>query len=441
MKDDMRRDLLGTVELEEPFTYKNIEHPSKKIIGEQSKELIGKCIVLGVTSSVSLYRSVDVARTLMKNGLEVHVVMSEEATRLVSPELFQWATGNPVYYGRFGGEVGHISLSEACNAMLIAPATENTVSKLAYGIADSPVTLVALSFMGAGKPVIVVPTMHIQLMKSPQFLESSEKLKKLGVIFHDPIIEGDKAKFPEGWELSWHVEALLSRGEDLKGMKILVTSGPTREYLDPVRYISNPSSGKMGLSIAIEAMYRGANVSLIHGPIISDELRAIRNRIAVETTNELLNSVLSEMGAFSPDAIIMAAAPADFRPTYSEERKISSNSVLNLALEPTPKVIEEISRRKKGSILVAFAAETVDSDEELKRAAEAKLRKYDADMIVANNVSRKDIGFSSDYNETIIVKRDGSVLKIEKTLKRFVARKILDIVRDMRVGKRNEGMR
>lgn len=427
--------LLGKVELEKSFIANRIEHPSKKIIGEQSKELIGKCIVLGVTSSISLYRSIDVARSLMRNGLEVHVVMSEEAAKLVSPELFEWATGNPVYYGRFGGEVGHIALSEACDAMLIAPATENTVSKLAYGIADSPVTLTALSFMGAKKPVIIVPTMHIQLMRSPQFIESSEKLKKFGVIFHDPLIEGDKAKFPDGWELSWHVEALLSRGEDLKEMKILVTSGPTREYLDPVRFISNPSSGKMGLSIAIEALYRGAKVSLIHGPIIANELRVIGNRTAVETTSELLNAVLSEIGAFSPDVIIMAAAPADFKPTYSEEKKIPSTSVLNLALEPTPKILEEISKRKKNSLLVAFAAETVDSDVELKEAAEAKLRKYNADIIVANNVARKDIGFSSDYNETLIITKNGDVMKIEKTLKRFVARKILDIVREMKFGK------
>jgi len=413
-----------------------IEHPSKKIIGEQSSELAGKCLVLGVTSSVSIYRTIDVARSLMRNGLEVHVVMSEEAARLVSPTLFEWATGNPVYTERFGGEVGHIALSEACDAMLIAPATENTVSKLAYGIADSPVTLVALSFMGAGKPVVVVPTMHIQMMKSPQFAESRERLMRYGVIFHDPIIEGDKAKFPEGWELSWHVEALLTRGKDLSGMKILVTSGPTREYLDPVRFISNPSSGKMGISIALEAMYRGAEVSLIHGPVSASELKAVKSRTPVETTDELLNAVLSEMGAFSPDAIIMAAAPADFRPTYSVEKKIPSSSVLNIALEPTPKVVEEVSRRKKGSILVAFAAETAESEEDLVKAAEAKLKKYNADAIVANNVSRRDIGFSSDYNEAIVITREGKTLKIEKALKRIVARKILDVVRDIKFGRK-----
>ncbi|MEM0021444.1 MAG: bifunctional phosphopantothenoylcysteine decarboxylase/phosphopantothenate--cysteine ligase CoaBC [Fervidicoccaceae archaeon] len=419
----------------EDFTnIKRIRHPSKKIIGEQSKELMGKCIVLGVTSSVSLYRSIDVARSLMRNGLEVHVVMSEEAARLVSPELFEWATGNRVFHGRFGGEVGHIALSEECDAMLIAPATENTVSKLANGIADSPVTLTALSFIGAGKPVILVPTMHIQLMKAPQYAENVEKLRKLGVLFHEPIIEGDKAKFPEEWELSWHVEAILSRGNDLRGMKMLITSGPTREYLDPVRFISNPSSGKMGLSLAIEAMYRGAEVSLIHGPILSSELRVIRNKTSVETTNELLNAVLSEMGAFSPDVIIMAAAPADFKPTYSEEKKISSSSILNLALEPTPKIVEEVGRRKKNSILVVFAAETVDSEEQLMEAARAKLNKYNADVVVANNVARKDIGFSSDYNEITIITRRGEVIKVEKALKRFIARRILDVVRDLRLG-------
>jgi phosphopantothenoylcysteine decarboxylase/phosphopantothenate--cysteine ligase len=422
------------------FSYRKIEHPSKKIIGEQSEELMGKCIVLGVTSSVSIYRSIDVARSLMRNGLEVYTVMSEEAASLVSPELFEWATGNEVFYGRFGGEVGHIALSENCDAMLIAPATENTVSKLAHGIADSPVTLAAISFMGAGKPVMIVPTMHLQLMKAPQYAESVEKLKKMGVIFHDPLIEGDKAKFPDGWEISWHMEAMLSRGKDLNGMKILVTSGPTREYLDPVRFISNPSSGKMGVSIAIEAMFRGAEVSLVHGPILSNELRIVKNKTSVETTSELLNAVLSEMGAFSPDAIIMAAAPADFKPTYSEGKKIPSTNTLNLALEPTPKVVEEVSKRKKGGLLVAFAAETVDSEEQLMEAATAKLKKYNADAVVANNVSRKDIGFSSEFNEVFILTRTGKVVRVGKALKRIVARRILDVVRELKFGVSSKDM-
>lgn len=405
-------------------------HPSKKIIGEISKELFGKKIVLGVTSSVSLYKSIDLARSLMKNGAEITTVMSSEAARLVSPELFEWATGNKVYVGRFGGEVGHVSLSETHDAMVIAPATANTISKLAYGIADTAVTLVAIAFMGGGKPLFLVPAMHKQLYEAPQTREALMRLDKMNVVVHEPLMEGDKAKFPEVWELEWHIEALLTRKKDLKGLKVLVSAGPTREYIDSVRYISNPSSGKMGGSVANEAFFRGARVSIVHGPIFSVPISQHISRTAVETTEEMLNAMVVEMKTFEPDLIIMAAAPVDFRPTNFSKDKLSSDSPLTLSLEPTPKILKEIVKRKKNnSIVISFAAETADSEEELITKAKLKLEKYGADIVVANNVRRKDIGFSSEYNEVTILAKDGKIEKVPKSDKKIVARRILDFAK------------
>ncbi len=402
-------------------------HPSRKIIGSLSEELKGKKIVLGITSSVSLYRSIDVARTLMKNGAEVTVVMSDEAARLVSPTLFEWATGNKVFYTRFGGETGHIYLSEEYDAMVIAPATANTLSKIAHGIADTPVTLTALAFMGAKKPVLIVTTMHRQMYEAPQVQEAIERLEEMGVIFHDVLIEEDRVKYPEAWEVSWHIETILARGRDLKEHKILVTAGPTREYIDPVRFISNPSTGKMGVSLALEAKYRGAFVSLVHGPLCNIEA-PIKNKTMVETTEEMLNAVLGELKLFNPDMIFLAAAPVDFKPVTGESSKIKSNNPITLSLTTTQKIIAEVEKRRKpGTLLVGFAAETVDSDEELVEKAGEKLRRYKLDMIVANNVSRKDVGFASEYNEVLVLKDNGDLTKIDKANKRLVSRRILDI--------------
>ncbi|AFH42828.1 bifunctional phosphopantothenoylcysteine decarboxylase/phosphopantothenate--cysteine ligase CoaBC [Fervidicoccus fontis] len=405
------------------------KHPSQKIIGEISKELEGKKIVLGVTSSVSAYKSIDLARTLMKNGAEVTVVMSSEATRFISPLMFEWATGNKVYYEKFGGETGHISLSEEYDAMVIAPATANTITKLSFGIADSAVTLAALSFLGAKKPVMVVPAMHIQLYRAPQVQQAINKLKEYGVSLHEPILERDKAKFPDLNELEWHIESFLLRGNDMNGIKFLVTAGPTREFIDTVRFISNPSSGKMGIAIASEALYRGGKVSFIHGPLSVEKIPSFHSTISVISTDEMLNSVISEMKMFDPDVIIMSAAPSDFKPIQTQTKKISSDKPLTLSLEPTPKILKEIvSRKKESSVVISFAADTVDSDEELIKKATEKIEKYRVDAVVANNVSRKDIGFSSDFNEVIIVKNDGEIEKIPRSEKKIVARKLIDVV-------------
>jgi phosphopantothenoylcysteine decarboxylase/phosphopantothenate--cysteine ligase len=193
-----------------------MNHPSKSIIGQESTILEGKKIVLGVTGSVSLYKSLDLARLLMRNGAEVTVVMSETAKNMISPTLFEWATGNKVYHTEYGGDIGHIMLSDTHDAMIIAPATLNTIVKTAYGITDSIVPLTALSFIGRKKPVLIVPAMHYQLYNTHQYEESVNRLESIGVIIHPPHLEENKVKYPDIKELEWHLETLLYRGKDLK---------------------------------------------------------------------------------------------------------------------------------------------------------------------------------------------------------------------------------
>ena len=213
----------------------------------------------------------------------------------------------------------------------------------------------------------------------------------------------------------------------MEGLRVLVTAGATREYLDPVRFISNPSSGKMGVSVALEALFRGAETSLVHGPLCGGLATALRRTYGVETTEEMLNAVLAEVGVFRPHIIVLAAAPVDFKPVVYEESKIKSDTPPTISFSLTPKIITEVSRKRPpGSILVAFAAETVEDDDQLLELALAKKEKYNADIIVANNVARKDVGFASDYNEVIIAYDDKHV-KIPKMNKRLVARRLLDI--------------
>uniref|UniRef100_A0A7J3ZM43 Coenzyme A biosynthesis bifunctional protein CoaBC n=1 Tax=Fervidicoccus fontis TaxID=683846 RepID=A0A7J3ZM43_9CREN len=407
-------------------------HPSKRIIGEVSRELQGKKIVLGVTSSVAAYKSIELARELMRYGAEVTVVMSEEATRLISPSLFEWATGNPVFHTRFSGETGHILLADTHDAMVVAPATASTLAKISQGIVDTTVSLTAHTFIGANKPVIVVPVMHKALYDAMTKTECIYRLERLGVIVHKPLIRGDKVRFPEPHELAWHIETILTRGKDFAGSRVLVTAGPTREYIDAVRFVSNPSSGKMGVSLALEALFRGAHVSLVHGPIVAPH--SIDRSFEVETTEEMLCAVLKEVEEFKPNIVILAAAPTDFKPSRWFEGKLrSEDTPITLELVATPKVAEKVRESVADkAMLVLFVAEPVASDSELVELALKKKSKYKADVVVANNIARKDIGFSSDHNEVLVIYgEDNRVVKIGKTLKRIVARRVLDVIGGM----------
>ncbi|MCH1770901.1 bifunctional phosphopantothenoylcysteine decarboxylase/phosphopantothenate--cysteine ligase CoaBC [Metallosphaera sedula] len=400
-------------------------HPSKKIVGTVSKELLGKSILLGVTGSISLYRSLDLARALMRRGGDVKVIMSQEAVKLISPEMFKWATGNNVI-SQLTGDLEHVELAEENDGFLIAPATANTVVKLAEGVADSPLVSTALNFMGSGKPVCIVPAMHLPMYQSPQVKRALGMLREMSVRVIEPEIVNDLAHYPDVELITWSFIVQLLRGEDLKGAKMVITAGPTREYMDPVRYISNPSSGTMGVSIANEAYFRGADVYLVHGPLSSRVKSFVQKSVSVETTAEMRDAVVSlvERGY---RIVIMAAAPADFRFKQTREKKMDSHSeVPKVELEKTPKISQEL---KGKAFLVGFSAETADNDEELIEKAKAKKEKHGFDIIIANNVARKDIGFASEYNEVIIV-GNNFIKKINKDSKSIVARNILDVVKE-----------
>ena len=407
--------------------HKDMTHPSKKIIGTTSNELMRKKILLAVTGSVAIYKSLDFARNLMRLGADVKVLMSRDAAKLISPEMFKWATGNDVYT-KLTGELEHVVLAEENDAMIIAPCTANTIAKIAYGISDSAITTTALNFVGMKKPVVVVPSMHFQMYISPQITDALKKLKELGIEVISPEIVNDLAHYPELEYLTYRISSYLLRGNDLKGYKILVTAGPTREYLDSVRFISNPSSGIMGISIANEAYFRGATVKLVHGPLSSRLKAYVEDKIYVETTEQMLNEVVKSIEEKSYNVIILAGAPADFKFKVKFDSKIDSHSEIpKVELERTPKISEYI--RKYDVFLVGFSAETVNSDEELIERAKIKLQRHKFDIIIANNVRRKDIGFSSEYNEIIIIDKYGNVKKIGKALKTVLAREILDIIK------------
>ena len=403
-------------------------HPSEDLLGEESRVLWGRKIVLGITSSVALYRSIDLARKLMRRGARIRIVMSREASRFISPLLFEWATGvKPIV--DVGGEVEHIMLAREYDGMVIAPATANTIAKIAYGITDTSVTLTALSFHGMGKPVLVVPVMHLNMYHSRIVKENIDRLKQLGYHVLEPMIEEDKAKIPPIEEIALKTEVLVLRGEDLRGVRVLVTAGPTREYLDPVRFLSNPSSGRMGVAVAREAYYRGARVKLIHGPLCGVEAPLWVERTGVISTKEMREAVLEEIDKGEYDIIVLAAAPADYGFRETSQVKIDSSNRLVVELEPTPKIIRDVVKaaktKKPSTIIIGFAAETVENDKELVERARRKLEKYGVDIIVANNVARKDIGFTSKYNEVYIVTKD-KVEHIPKKTKEEIARIILD---------------
>ncbi len=397
-------------------------HPSKAIVGEISRELQGKTVVLGVTGSVSLYKSIDYARALMRRGARVKVVMSRDAERLVSKELFSWATGEEAVT-ELTWRLEHVELAEEGDAFVIAPATANTISKIAGGIADTPVTATALNFLGMRKPVIVVPAMHRPMYEALK--EQLERLRSMGVEVVQPKMVRDLAHYPDLDYLTDFTTSYILRGKDLAGMRVLVTAGPTREYLDPVRFVSNPSSGTMGVAIANEASFRGADVVLVHGPLCTSHKPYVRT-VRVETTAEMADAVEREVNS-GYNVVILAGAPADYRFKTVANTKLDSATQIPMAeFERTEKVS---SRAKKpGVFLVGFAAETAKDDNELIEKAKRKKEKHGFDMVVANNAYRKDIAFASEFNEVIVI-TDHEVIKLEKDYKTVIARKLLDIVK------------
>ncbi|TFG26769.1 MAG: bifunctional phosphopantothenoylcysteine decarboxylase/phosphopantothenate--cysteine ligase CoaBC [Promethearchaeota archaeon] len=413
------------------MTYK---HPSKDIIESHGRILRGKTICMCLTGSVAVISAPIVARELMRLGAEVISVMSKAATELITPALMEWATGNPVIT-HLTGAVEHVYLAGdrpkevgKADLILVCPATANTISKIATGIDDTPVTTVVSTAFGSSIPIVVVPAMHESMYKHPILLDNEKKLKKCGVEILGPRISEGKAKIAKIDDIIDRVIDLLISKKDLEGMKILVTAGPTREYIDEIRFVSNDSSGRMGIEIAKEAAARGADVLLIAGKCLV-KIPDYLNTIRVISTDDFIRTVKDELGYKDYDLFICSAAISDYSPTECIEGKISSDNVksLQINMRLTPKIIDEARKKNHKVFIVAFKAETNVSRSELIDRAYNRLKKSDADLIVANDVGREDIGFESKENEVYIIDKEKHITHVEKHSKRYIASRILDV--------------
>ncbi|MFQ6073686.1 MAG: bifunctional phosphopantothenoylcysteine decarboxylase/phosphopantothenate--cysteine ligase CoaBC [Candidatus Bathyarchaeia archaeon] len=409
-----------------------LAHPSKDIIQTKGTELKEKRIVLCITGSVAAVQCPEIARQLMRHGAEVFAVMSPMAQKIIHPYLMEWATGNPVVT-ELTGKIEHVALAgehdNRADLILIAPATANTISKIATGIDDTTVTSVASTALGSKIPVMIVPAMHESMYRHPILDENIKKLKALGVEFVGPRIEEGKAKIAETEEILGAVIRRLSASKDFAGTKILVTAGPTLEYIDPVRVITNKSSGLMGVEVTREALLRGAEVTLIYGVGTATPPREARV-IRVETTEEMYKAVVSELNSQKYDVVIATAAAADWTPKKRFDYKVPTRETptLNVKLELTPKIIDVVKRISPEAFLVPFKAEYNVSDEELVENAYGRLKEAKADLIVANDVARKGVGFGAETNEIFIVDKKRKVVHVPLTTKREASRKLLDLI-------------
>jgi phosphopantothenoylcysteine decarboxylase/phosphopantothenate--cysteine ligase len=394
--------------------------------------LRGKVIILGVTGGIAVYKAVELLRLLTKAGAAVHVVMTRGATEFVTPLTFQTLSGNPVHQELFNliseQQIGHISLAERADLFLIAPATANCIGKLAGGIADD---LLSTTVMATRAPVLIAPAMNVNMYQNPIYRENEERLKRHGYLFIPPAsgmlacgYEGE-GKLPDP-ELIFEEAIAALTPKRLAGERILVTAGPTREEIDPVRYISNHSSGKMGYAIARAARLRGAEVTLVTGPTAIPVPYGV-DVVRVESAEQMREAVLGRLDL--SDIVIKAAAVADYRPLLRAGMKVKkSASRLAIELVKNPDILAEVGASKGDRLLVGFAAET----EELVANATGKLSRKNLDLIVANDVSQEGAGFNVDTNIAKLLFRDGRVEDLPLMGKNELAGIILDRIEMLR---------
>ena len=390
--------------------------------------LAGKEIILGVTGSIAAYKAVYLLRELTRLGAGVTVVTTTHAEKFVGPLTFRTLSGRPVLTDLFDPQtpdaVEHVQLAERAQALVVAPATANLLAKAAHGIADDFLTTLLLA---ARCPVLIAPAMDGGMWQHAAVVANVRTLRERGVTVLEPdageLASGlaGRGRLPEVDAIIEALERLLAPARDLAGERILVTSGPTREPIDPVRYLSNRSSGKMGHAIATAALRRGAEVILIAGPTpLSPPPGAVY--VPVETAEEMREAALQHLGGAT--VVIKAAAVADYRAQHASRTKIKSkkDEELILPLVPNPDILKELASRKGGAFLVGFAAETDD----VRAHATAKLKAKGVDLLVVNDVSKRGIGFEADENEVMLLDRWGGAVDLPRTTKLAVADAILD---------------
>ncbi len=390
-------------------------------------ELKNRTILLGVTGGIAIHRSLDYVSQLVKLGASVHVVMTKNATRLVNPLQFQVLSRNPVLTDLF--ETGddwkppHIDLADRTDLLAIVPATANILGKMANGIADDALSTVSIS---VHCPILVAPAMNGYMYKNPFVQKNISELSKQGIEFVAPE-SGDLACGYEGVGRLNQIDTILQRTiellgqhQDLGDKRILVTAGATREYIDPVRFITNRSSGKMGYAIAEAASQRGASVQLISGHATVPPPQGIEI-IQVDTTQEMYDVVLDMFD--DTDIAIMAAAPLDFRPSEYTPQKIKKHTnSLSISLDKNPDIAQKLGEIKEHQLTICFAAETNDVLENAKE----KLVRKNCDLIVANDILAEGAGFESDTNIVTLMDKTGNFEQLPRLSKHEVANAILD---------------
>ncbi|MFD3156502.1 bifunctional phosphopantothenoylcysteine decarboxylase/phosphopantothenate--cysteine ligase CoaBC [Haloimpatiens sp. FM7330] len=392
-----------------------------------------KTVVLGVTGGIAVYKALDVVSRLRKKNIDVNVIMTKSACEFVKPLSFQSLSQNMVTHDMFeepkAWEIQHISLAKKADVMAIVPATANIIGKVANGIADD---MLSTTIMATRAPVIFAPAMNTNMYNNPIVQENISKLKKFGYNFIQPesgrLACGDvgAGKLANTELIADVIVSYLNDNKDLVEKKVLVTAGPTIAPIDPVRFITNRSSGKMGYSIAEEARDRGAEVTLISGPCNLKEPFGV-NVIKVNTNSEMLKAVMENFE--EQDIVVKSAAVADYKPKNYSDKKIKKvGQELNLELIKDNDILRKLGAIKTKQILVGFAAESND----LINNAKEKLKKKNLDYIVANDIMSKETGFASSDNKVTILCRDGNIIPLETMSKRQVAKQLFDLINKKR---------
>lgn len=390
-----------------------------------------KTVVIGVSGGIAVYKTLDVISRLRKLGVNVNVIMTKSATEFVTPLSFQSLSQNYVVCDMFEDpktwDVEHISLAKRADLFLIAPATANVIGKMANGIADDMLTT---TVMATKAKVLIAPAMNTNMFENPIVQRNITTLKELGYNFVEPesgrLACGDtgKGKLASPETIVEEVVKLLSKEQDLKGKSIVVTAGPTVESIDPMRYITNRSTGKMGYSIAKEAIERGANVTLITGPTNLTPPQNLKKLIKIESAKQMYEAVLENLS--ENDVVIKSAAVADYKPKHYSNKKIKkSEDDLFIELDRNKDIAQEIGKIKEDKILVGFAAETND----LIENASIKIKKKNLDFIVANDLTKEGAGFGVDTNIVKIIDKEGNITEYPKMKKEEVANVILDKIK------------
>lgn len=390
-------------------------------------------VVLGVGGGIAAYKAAELARTLMERGCVVETVMTDASQQFVQPLTFAALTGRKVITSMFGAKtaeevlassVEHIAVAQRNRLLVVAPATANLLASFAHGLAGDFLSTLYLAFTGK---VVVCPAMNTAMWEHPATQENLATLRRRGVLVVEPEA-GELAcgtvgvgRLAEPRRIADAVLRALNDRHDLEGETVLVTAGPTREPLDPVRFISNRSSGKMGYAVAEAAASRGARVILVSGPVALEPPEGV-TVIHVQTATEMYQAVMEQMDAAT--IIVKTAAVADYHVAEVPRQKVKKTAMrLSLELDPTPDILAEVGRRKRDQLLIGFAAETEDMVPEARR----KMKSKNCDMIVANLVSQADgVGFEGDENEVVLVRSTGDITPLPRAPKRIVADQILD---------------